>query len=143
MNPKKKGNRGENNWANWLIDNGIKAWRDNQSGGGDREKSDVGNSINCHFEIKTVKKLNVKQAWKQAEENSLKTKTTPHLVIHFDGMPEDKWLIVMDNYDWLELIRGEKKVATDYHDPSKKYRLLRLIDAIKAVVKDYEGYHNF
>ena len=43
INAKKKGNKGENNWANWLIDNGIKAWRDTQSGGGTREKADVGN----------------------------------------------------------------------------------------------------
>ena len=55
INVKKKGNKGENKFANWLVKNGIKAWKDSASGGGNNEKADIGNNLNLHFEVKTVK----------------------------------------------------------------------------------------
>ena len=114
MNVKKKGNIGENNFANWLRDQGIKAWRDNASGGGSREKSDIGNEIGYSFEVKTVAKINLLQAWKQTLRASDKTHTTPAVIIHFNGMALDKWLVVLDNHDWLQLLMptlNQEKVA--------------------------------
>ena len=63
MNSKKKGNAGENAFANFLVRNGIKVWKDSASGGGTNEKGDVGNNLNIHFEIKTVKKINLLEVW--------------------------------------------------------------------------------
>lgn len=54
INVKKKGNAGENAFAKFLVDNGIKAWKDSASGGGDREKADVGCNIGMHFEKRQI-----------------------------------------------------------------------------------------
>lgn len=108
INSKKKGNHWENVFANWLRDNGIKAWKDGMSGGGTREKSDIGNDIDYSFQVKAVKKLNLQEAWRQATRDALKVQDTPCVAIHFDGMAEDEFLIVLNNYDWLEIIKGKK-----------------------------------
>jgi hypothetical protein len=71
----------------------------------------VGNNIDIHFEVKTVKTLNLQEAWRQ----SVKTAglhTTPYVVVHFDGMALDKWLVVMDNHDWLELWQKAQEPKT-------------------------------
>jgi Holliday junction resolvase len=107
MNAKKKGNHGENNWANWLTAQGIKCYR-NSSSGANTQKSDVHNSINANFEVKTVKAISLKQAWKQTKRDSEMAHSIPYLIIHFDGMPQEDWLVVMSNHDWVELLTGEK-----------------------------------
>ncbi len=38
VNVKKKGNAWENRLAQWLTENGVKAFKDSASGGGNREK---------------------------------------------------------------------------------------------------------
>ena len=109
INSKKKGNLWENRWANWLRDNGIRAWKDGASGGGSREKSDVGNDIDYSFQVKGVKKLNLQEAWRQAERDAGKVHDTPAVVVHFDSMAKDQFLVVLDNYDWLDLIKNKCK----------------------------------
>lgn len=117
INVKKKGNIGENNFANWLYDNtkdiGGKAWRDNGSGGGSREKGDINNNLDLTIEIKTVKKLNLKEAWKQVKYASVMHHNTPVLAVHFDNMPKNKWLIVQDCDDWLYTLKELKKLETE------------------------------
>lgn len=125
VNSKKKGNRGENLWANWLRDNNIcKAYR-NSSSGANIVKSDVTNNLGMNFEVKSVKKLNLMEAWKQSERDAAMSHTIPTLVIHFDGMPQDSWLVVMNNYDWADLIKGKnepaKQVATKTKQSSNEY----------------------
>jgi Holliday junction resolvase len=110
INAKKKGNKGENAVANWLRDNGIKAWRDNASGGGSREKGDVGNNIDLSIEVKTVKKINLQEAWKQVKHASVIHHNEPALFIHFDLMPKNKWLVVMDSDDWLYFMKKAKGI---------------------------------
>lgn len=107
MNSKKKGNLWENRWANWLRDNGIKAWKDGASGGGDREKGDVGNNLNLHMEVKGVKAINLKKVWAKAQLECQKTHNQPLIAIHFDGMRDDEFLVVIDNHNWLDLVKGE------------------------------------
>ena len=138
VNSKKKGNMWENRWARWLIEHGIKAWKDGGSGGGCREKSDVGNNINANFEVKGVKKLNLFKAWKQSQSASDKTHNTPYVIVHFDGMAEDEFLVVMNNYDWLDLVSGEKEVETAYEDPKVKWSIQRLVDSAKTVIKQLD-----
>ena len=131
MIAKKKGNTGERKFAIWLSDNGIKASRDPGSGGGNREKSDIVNNINANFEVKTVKKLNLKDAWKQTESAADKTHNTPYLVIHFDGMRDNEWLIVMNNHEWMDMYKKAKQ-PKQINEPTK-YLALKLANAKRAI----------
>lgn len=101
MNAKKKGNAGENKFANWLQRNGIKAYR-NASSGGNAWKSDVHNALGLNIEVKTVARLNLMEAWRQTDRDASKARSSPLLAIHFNGMREDEWLIVQHSNDWLE-----------------------------------------
>lgn len=108
INVKKKGNKGENEFANWLFSHGFKAWRNGSSGAG-MYKGDINNSMDCTFEIKTVKSLNLKKAWRQTEKDASIAKNSPILAVHFDGMGQNKWLIVQHSEDWIE---DRKKLST-------------------------------
>jgi len=143
MNAKKKGNKGENDFANWLFDNGIKAYKDGASGGGNREKGDIVNGINAHFEIKTVKAINIKKAWQKTIFECQKTHNTPYICIHFDGMQKDKWLMVMDNNDWLDLHQrstGDPIIKEIPQEDSrdKKWAIQSAIVGLKKLLKFYE-----
>ena len=109
INAKKKGNHGENLWANWLRDNNVCKANRNSSSGANIVKSDVTNDLGMNFEVKTVKKLNLMEAWKQSERDAQMSHTIPTVVIHFDGMPKDTWLVVMNNWDWADLVKGKNK----------------------------------
>lgn len=143
VNVKKKGNRGENDFANWLRDHGIKAWKDGMSGGGNREKGDVGNNIDCTFEVKTVKRINLKQAWDQADRSATAHKNQAVLAIHFDGMPKGEWLMVMHSEDWLEMMLNGSELAQvessshfdKEHDRKLKWAIEGVIRACKALLK--------
>jgi hypothetical protein len=112
INVKKKGNAGENQFSNWLHNGStIKAYRDSASGGGIR-KGDINNNLGYCIEIKTVKALNLKKAWAQSSRDAHLSQAEPLLGIHFDGMGKDKWLIVIDNYHWLDLIKKNEKNNT-------------------------------
>lgn len=138
MNSKKKGNIWENKFANWLVQNGIKAWKDGASGGGLNEKADVGNNLNLHFEVKAVKKLNLQEVWRKACYECEKTHNAPVLAVHFDGMPDNQWLMVIHSEHFLELITKTDGVKTDYQDPKKKWHVRNLVEAAKLVLKDFE-----
>ncbi len=107
MNSKKKGNAGENNFANWFYSKGMKAWRNGSSGGG-MYKGDINNSHDLTIEIKTVKKINLLEAWQQVNRDSGVAHNTPVLAVHFDHMPKDSWLMVMESSDWIELIKSKE-----------------------------------
>lgn len=109
MNAKKKGNAGEHEFAHWLIENGIKAFRNSMSGGS-VWKGDIANSIDLTIEIKTVKKINLMEAWRQVARDSSIAHNSPLLAIHFDGMPKKNWLIVLNSEDWIELIKSKNNV---------------------------------
>ena len=135
MNAKKKGNHMENVWANWLIKNGIKAWKDGASGGGTNEKGDVGNNLNLHMEVKAVKGINLQKVWKKALHECEKTHNLPLLAIHFDGMGEEEFLVVIDNGHWLDLMTKEQGVETNYQDPKLKWAIQGSIEANKKLLK--------
>ena len=142
VNAKKKGNRGEHLFSEFLRGKGIKAYKDSASGGGAGEKGDIINDIGYCFEVKTVKALNVKKAWAQVDKSSGMNKTIPCLVIHFDGMPEGEFLMVQHSEDWIEMVTGNEKVDATYKNPQierdRKYNLDALIRTAKNVLKDYE-----
>jgi len=137
-NSKKKGNLWENRLANWLSDNGIKASKDGASGGGNREKGDIVNNINCTIESKATKTVHLKEWWKQVETSANTHHNTPLLFIHQDGMREDEWLVVLNNYDWLDLVKGDKKIDTSYQDPKVKWEIKNAVEALKKLLKYYD-----
>ena len=137
VNAKKKGNAGENNFANWLRAGGVKAFKE-VSSGGHTVKGDVTNDIDYTIEVKTVKKLNIQDAWKQVTLDSQKAQNRPLLAIHYDGMPKDEWMIVLHSNDWLDLELGEVDAHNIYDDPKKKWRLKALVEAGKQVLKDFD-----
>lgn len=103
INAKKKGNKGEHELAHWLEDNGIKAFRNSMSGGS-IWKGDIANNLDLTIEVKTVKKINLQEAWRQVARDSSKVHNSPVLAIHFDNMPKKEWLVVIHSEDWLEML---------------------------------------
>lgn len=106
INAKKKGNKGEHEFAHFLMDNGIKAFRNSMSGGS-VWKGDIANNIDLTIEVKTVKKLNLQDAWYQVNRDASTAHNSPLLAIHYDGMRKNNWLIVLDSEDWVELIKNQ------------------------------------
>jgi len=141
VNSKKKGNHGENLFAHWLNRQDLPSSLRNRSSGGGFRKSDVHNSINANFEVKTVKRINLKDCWDQTKRDSEMSHTTPYLVVHLDGMPEDSWLMVMDNWDWIELFKKAQVPKTmekmDLRD--QKWAVQNLINSAKKVLKFLEN----
>jgi len=139
MNAKKKGNAGEHKFANFLQSHGIKAYK-NSSSGGNIWKSDIHNNINANFEVKTCKKINLKECWKQTDRDSSLSKTTPYLAIHFDGMPDGEWLMVMHSEDWVDMLKKsleEKEVIEIPQEDSrdKKWAIENLRLAVQKALK--------
>lgn len=104
MNAKRKGNAGENKFANWLQSQGIKAYK-NGSSGGNAWKSDIHNGLGLNIEVKTCKRLNLQEAWRQTDRDAGLARSTPLLAVHFDGMRENEWLIVQHSSDWIEDVK--------------------------------------
>ena len=142
MNSKKKGNAWENKLTNWLRDNGIRAWRDSQSGGGNREKGDVGNNVNMTIESKAAKVVKLPEWWRQTENSASLHGNTPVLFIHQDGMPDREWLVVMHSEDWKLLVKSSTEIDTSFIDPSiareQNYALSGLQAQIKRVKKAFD-----
>ena len=108
MNAKKKGNHGENEFANWLFSHGFKAWRNGSSGAG-MYKGDINNGMDMTFEIKTVKKINLLKPWQQVSKDASIAHNSPVVAIHFDGMGKKEWLMVIHSEDWID---NQKKLLT-------------------------------
>ena len=104
LNAKKKGNKGEHELAHWLVENGVKAFRNSMSGGS-VWKGDIANNLDLTIECKTVKKINLQEAWYQVSRDASIAHNTPILAIHFDGMGKQQWLITMHSEDFLEYLK--------------------------------------
>lgn len=136
INSKKKGNLWENNLANWLNDNGIKAWKDGASGGGNREKGDIGNNIDMTIESKASKNIKLMEWWAQVKKSAELHQNIPVLFIHKDGMADENWLVIMSNHDWLEAIKKPQVEIGDTTDDRKmKWALQGLKTALNSVLK--------
>ena len=109
MNSKRKGNAGEHEFAHWMKENGLRAFRNSMSGGS-VWKGDIANDLDLTIEIKTVKKINLLEAWRQVNRDASIAHNSPVLAIRFDNMPKREWLVVMHINDWLDLIKAEKGV---------------------------------
>lgn len=140
VNSKKKGNAGEHAFARWWQLMGFgKSMRTTQSGGS-IWKGDVSNDHDLCIEIKTVKKINLLELWKQVRRDADMCHATPVAAIRFDHMPEDKWLIVMDSADWQHIFKrslGEKEIVEVVAEDSreKKWAVQNAISALKRLEK--------
>lgn len=139
MNAKKKGNRWENNLKNWLLDNGIKAWKDGMSGGGDKEKGDVGNNLDFTIESKASKNIKLMEWWKQVDKSANIHNNTPVLFIHKDGMGEREWLVVMHSDDWIErIVEAEPVKRQEVLSDEKRemqWKLQQVVTSCKQLLK--------
>lgn len=143
VNVKKKGNQWENKLANWLRDHGIKAWKDGASGGGNREKGDVGNNLNMTIESKACKTIKLMDWWRQVNKSANMHHNQPVLFIHQDGMPDNEWIVCMHSEDWVEMVKdtsNSPKTApnSDFGDRNKRYLIDKAVTALKAVIKVLE-----
>ena len=144
INAKKKGNVWENKLKNWLLDNGIKAWKDVQSGGGNREKGDVGNNLDMTIESKAAKNIKLMDWWKQVSHSASIQQNQPVLFIHQDGMPDNNWLVVMHSEDWIEMLKLSLRDDVEEIEIPKEYsrdtifKIDRAIQANKEAKKALE-----
>lgn len=109
VNAKKKGNAGEHEFSHFLMEHGIKAFRNSMSGGS-IWKGDIANNLDLTIEVKTVKKINLMDCWRQVARDSSIAHNSPLLAIRFDHMPKKEWLIVMSSEDWIELIKENQQL---------------------------------
>lgn len=103
-NSKRKGNAGEHSFSHFLEDNGIKAFRNTMSGGS-VWKGDIANNLDLTIEVKTVKKINLQEAWRQVSRDASIAHNSPLLAIHFDNMPKREWLIVIHSNDFIDYLK--------------------------------------
>lgn len=139
MNAKKKGNHGEHLFAQFLQKHGFKAYK-NSSSGGNVNKSDIHNDLGLNIEVKTCKKINLQECWKQTDRDSSLARSMPLLAIHFDRMRDSEWLVVMHSEDWVEMIKKsrEEKEVVEIPEPEnreKRWALENLKVALNKVIK--------
>jgi len=100
-NSKQKGGRGEREWAAFLRDHCLVAYRGQQFAGGIDSPDVVCESLPLiHFEVKRVERLNIYDAMDQARKDSAFKMAT---VAHRKNRRE--WLVTMLASDWIELAK--------------------------------------
>jgi Holliday junction resolvase len=146
MNAKKKGNHGENVFAEFLREHGFKAYRDSASGAS-THKSDIVNGLDYSMEVKTVKAIRLKEAWKQVTRDASIAHNSPLLAIHFDGMPDKTWIVCMSSEDWIENEKMARQtpqnpVANSYKDPGQDRELAFALSQLKLSLSKVQKYLN-
>lgn len=137
INTKKKGNRNENDLANWLKSHGFKATKD-PSSGSHSERGDIVNNLNLTIEAKACKKVELMKWWKQVEYGAMQQRNSPALFLHIDGMPKGEWLVVLNSEDWAEMMKGNVEVKQDYQDPKAKWAFQNAREALRSALKYLE-----
>ena len=101
VNSKQKGGRGEREWAQYLRDRSLVAYRGQQFAGGVDSPDVVCESLpNIHFEVKRVERLNIYDAMFQAMRDcAYKMPTVAH------RKNKHEWLVTMRANDWVELAK--------------------------------------
>ncbi len=106
---REKGKRGERMFAKLIREYGLddKAHRGVQYQGGP-DSPDISTCLPIHFEVKFVEKLNVRQAYSQAETER-KAGDFPVVAWKKSNSP---WLAVLDMNDFFEILRRSDVVQT-------------------------------
>ena len=111
MNVKRKGTAGENELAELLRAEGIRAYRNDQIFKGGQGNPDVRaelERLKLHVEVKRVEKLNVPEAVHQAERDA-EAGTLP-MVAHRRN--REKWLMTMPLSVFIQIIREGDLIIT-------------------------------
>jgi Holliday junction resolvase len=139
INSKQKGNQGERDWAKFLREQNLdkRAWR-NYGSGSTTYKSDVVNKLDYNFEVKCVKHLNLGKAIKQTKRDAEMSGTKPSVIMHLDGMKDGEWWILIDAYEWANLIKRNEEPKIKEPDRELKYELIRLKNSIQKIIKMIE-----
>ena len=111
MNVKRKGTAGENELAELLRSEGIRAYRNDQIYKGGQGNPDVRaelEGMTLHIEVKRVEKLNVPEAIHQAERDA-EPGTLP-VVAHRRN--REKWLATMPLSVFIQIIKDGGLIIT-------------------------------
>jgi len=140
INSKIIGNNAENDWATFLKNRGIDklARRDKQSGGGNKEKSDIGNSLNINFEVKAGNQVpkKLEDFYAQSLNAACKTHTIPYVILKRRFKRQDEFLVVMNGFDWADLYkRAREPKKVDSADREIGWALKGVIMACKKLLK--------
>ena len=134
-NAKAKGNKGERSFVYWLEEEGFFSKRTPHSGGGIK-KGDIENNLDFSIEVKTTKNAKLPDWWRQTVRDADLASTRPLLAIHLDGMAKDNWMIVMDNHDWIELMKNEKTPAPILERGKLKYLIPQARNLLRQILKE-------
>lgn len=137
---KAKGGRYENHLIEVLRANlDEKAQRTYGSGAGLDKNDIVLPQFDIEIEAKNQKALKLIDWWEQTKSQATKSNRTSVLILRNPRLAEfQENLVVMDLYDWIELVKrqNEQVEVINNQDPNLKWKLKRLIEAAKAVVKE-------
>jgi len=108
LNSKQKGKVGEREVAEIFRSHGIDARRAVQFCGSTGEAADIIADVPFHIEIKRVERLNLGDAYRQAQRDSQGKK--PPVVVH--RASRQPWLITMSLVDFLNILSPSKGEAS-------------------------------
>ena len=137
---KQIGNQGEKDWATFIKDQGIDklAKRDPRSGGGNKEMSDVANSLNINFEVKVGNQVPkpIYDFYQQSENVAMKSHNTPYVILKRYPKAQDNFLVVMNGFDWSDLYKRAREPKTvSSEDRAITWALKTAITALKKLLK--------
>lgn len=101
MNSKNKGTRGERELAEKLREYGFDAHRGQQFSGG-YDSPDVYGLPGIHIEVKRVERLNISEAYRQAERDADR-KAIPAV---FHRKNRERWMVTVDLVDFMEIYKA-------------------------------------
>lgn len=101
INSKKKGAKGEREFAALCREQGYDCRRTSQYCGQTGDASDVVGLPGLHIEVKRVERLNIEEAMSQARRDA-KSDEIP-IVAHRRN--NCRWLVTMDAESWFEIYR--------------------------------------
>lgn len=137
---KDKGNRYENHLIEVFRENlDERAQRTYGSGAG-LDKNDVNlTGYDIEVEAKNQKTIKIIDWWEQTQSQRVKSGRTSVLIFRNPRKAEfQESLVVMDLYDWLDLVKKQKEETTviNNQDPKLKWKMKRLKDAVSEVMKE-------
>jgi len=149
VNTRQKGKELERYVADQIIEKGLdsRAYARGDSGGGNKEKTDVSTSMmvldqNAGIECKFAKNASVSTWWKQTK-NLESLGYEPILAYKLNNEPfsETKVVIYLDTF--LELIKASEgvEVVQEVDDPKKRairYKWEKAVYALKDLMKELE-----
>jgi len=96
VNSKRKGAKGELEWAHWLQDHGHEARRGQQYTGSTDSPDVVTDMVGFHCEVKRTERLQLYKALEQAKNDA--GDKIPYVAHRVSRKP---WIVIMYAEDWL------------------------------------------